>query len=101
MRLRCPFKGLVRFTFVPAVTIVAVVALVACGGSLTNGAKAFVPGAPVSAGSAIPKAFASGRAGQCGVGDPESVRAHGPWNRTSRIAGPRSNSDQQSGRGGR
>ena len=59
MRLRCSLKGLLRFTFVPAVTVVTGVALAACGGgsSLTNGATAFVPGAPVNAEWAIPKAY--------------------------------------------
>ncbi len=63
MRLRCLFKGLIRFTFVPAATVVTAVALAACGGSSTNGATAFVPGAaalvpgaPVKSG-AIPKAY--------------------------------------------
>jgi probable HAF family extracellular repeat protein len=57
MRLGCSFKGLVRITFVPAVTVVTAVALASCGGSSTNGATAFVPGAPVKVESAIPKAY--------------------------------------------
>jgi probable HAF family extracellular repeat protein len=64
MRLRCLFKGLIRFTFVPAVTVVTAVALAGCGGSSTNGATAFVPGATasipgalVNAEWAIPKAY--------------------------------------------
>jgi probable HAF family extracellular repeat protein len=64
MCLRCLFKSLIRFAFVPAVTVVTAVALAACGGSSTNGATAFVPGAtallpsaPVNADWAIPKAY--------------------------------------------
>ena len=57
MRLRCLFTGLIRFTFVPAATVVTAVALAACGGSSTNGATAFVPSAPVNAEWAIPKTY--------------------------------------------